>query len=134
MIDGVPFVADVKFTVGGPVPLSGSFNEESKLLVIQGNRGNDNGSVDAVSFMAVVSNGNSTYNMSVSSSTFKGYLNFVGSSCEYYHNPNNKGSVEITFIDLDDNIISGTFDMTLVNPDCADSTMAITEGRFDFGY
>jgi hypothetical protein len=134
LIDGAPFVADVKFTVGGPVVVSGSFNEESKLLLIQGNRGNDNGSIDAVSFMSVVSNGVSVYNMTVTSSTFKGYLNFVGSSCEYYHDQNNKGNLEITFIDLEKNIISGTFSMTLINSDCTKSSLVITEGRFDFGY
>ena len=72
--------------------------------------------------------------MSVNTDNYQGYVHSAGTVCTYYHNSNNKGNVNITFLDTEKNIIAGTFSMTLINPDCTDSVMVISDGRFDFGY
>lgn len=134
LIDGVPFIAKTSFSIGGPVALSGSFDESTNLLKIQANRENSSEHLEKVNFQVYVSNIGTLLEMNVLIDDYDGYADYSGNKCEYYHDLGNKGSVNITFLDLEENIISGTFEMTLINPDCTDSTMAITEGRFDFGY
>jgi hypothetical protein len=134
-IDGVPFVADVKFTIGGPVAVSGEFDEGTNLLIVQGTRGNNDGAIDDVRFRVYITNGVGIYPMHIISASYKGYIDYIGANCFYYHNTANPGNVEITFLDTSKNIIAGTFEMTLTNTDCAESeSMVITKGRFDFGY
>lgn len=55
--------------------------------------------------------------------------------CTFYHDYNNPGSLEITYFNTNSQIISGKFEMDLVNLDCSqDTVMHITEGRFDVRY
>jgi hypothetical protein len=134
-IDGVPFIADVRFTIGGATAVSGQFDESSKLLQIQGTREDSEENLDKVSFQAYVISEASNYTMNVLIAEYVGYRDYSGQVCDYYHDLNKKGSVNITFLDTEKNIIAGTFEMTLINPDCAENqTMIITKGRFDFGY
>jgi hypothetical protein len=44
-----------------------------------------------------------------------------------------ENSVDIIKLDLEEYIVSGTFQCTLVHPDCKD-TLYITEGRFDYDW
>ena len=53
-------------------------------------------------------------------------------NCEYYSQDKStfcKGKLTITRFDLQNNIISGTFEFVLAKPDC--DTIRITNGRFD---
>ena len=52
----------------------------------------------------------------------------------YYGESLNPGTIHITHLDTSLSIISGTFSVTLKNPECMDSVMTITDGRFDFNY
>jgi hypothetical protein len=135
LIDGVPFVAKTSFSIGGAVPVSGSFDESTQYLIIEGSKEDPSEKIETVKIRAYVLSGVGSYSMWVTSSSAQGYTYFNNPNvCTYYHDLDNKGIINISFLDTEKNIISGTFDMTLVNPDCADSTMVITEGRFDFGY
>ena len=134
-INGEPFIAKVDFTIAGPIAVSGSFNEETKLLKIQGTREDDNDNLDNVRFDVYVYDNTNHYDMTAETDHKVGYLDIGGTNCDYYHDTLNRGNVEITFLDEENNIISGRFEMDLINPDCSSSTtMHITEGRFDFGY
>lgn len=42
----------------------------------------------------------------------------------------NSGTLKITKLDFENNIVSGTFEMTVVNP-YTNQIVEITEGRFD---
>ena len=79
-------------------------------------------------------NGQGTYKMYAINDGFRGYQDFSGSKCTYYHDLSNLGTIVITYLNPTKNIIAGTFEMELVNPDCYYKTLKITEGRFDFAY
>jgi hypothetical protein len=134
LIDGVPFVAKTSFSIGGAVAVSGEFDESSNFLHVNGSREDSQGNLEDLRFKCYVTDGISEYTMDVNTENYMGYLNFSGSKCNYFHDPQDKGKVSITYHDSEKNIISGTFFMSLVNPDCNPTVMNITNGRFDFGY
>jgi len=135
LIDGVPFVASVKFTVGGPVAVSGSFDEDTNYLLIQGKRDVNESGLERINFKSYITEENGSNTFDINSSSYIGFTDYDGPKCEYYHDTLDKGQVTITHLDREKNIISGTFQMTLVNPDCtSDTTIEVTLGRFDFGY
>lgn len=133
LIDGMPFVAKTSFSIGGAVPVSGSFDEATNLLIIEGAREDSQEHVDIVRFLVYVTSGINEYNIHVVNE-YDGYVDYSGVNCSFQHTPTNKGKVSITHLDVEKNIISGTFQMTLVNPDCSKETLIISQGRFDFGY
>lgn len=135
LIDGQPFVAKTSFSIGGAVPLSGQYDETSNLLQVTGSREDANEHIESVKFKVYVTQGLSSYVMSVNTNNYQGYTYSNNpDACIYYHNIDQKGSVTISYLDIEKNIISGTFTMTLINPDCSKTIMEITQGRFDFGY
>ena len=133
-IDGSPFVAKVRFTIGGTTAVSGTFNEETNYLILQGAQETEPDKLEKVVIRAYVLNGEGTYIMKALSDKADGYQDFSGSKCTYYHDLSNLGTVVITYLNPTKNIIAGTFEMELVNPDCYYKTLKITEGRFDFAY
>ena len=133
-IDGSPFVAKVRFTIGGTAAVSGSFNEETNYLILKGVQETEPDKLEKVVIRAYVLNGEGTYIMKALSDKADGYQDFSGSKCTYYHDLSNLGTIVITYLNPTKNIIAGTFEMELVNPDCYYKTLKITEGRFDFAY
>src|SRR5687767_8701577 len=73
LIDGKPFVADTKFTIGGAVPVSGSFDESTKFLHINGTREDSNENLEDVRFKVYVDSDISTYTMDVNTENYMGY-------------------------------------------------------------
>jgi len=136
-IDGEPFVAKVKFTVGGGTAVSANFNESTKYLILQGSHEYEGGAIESIGFSVYVTQGVANYVMKVNTTNKEGYTYGVATTI-YYHDMDNKGTVNITFLDTDKNIISGRFEMTLINPAYTNNpnkpTMVITDGRFDVKY
>ena len=63
------------------------------------------------------------------------FYNKANWSCKgYYHDSLNTSELNITFYDTINHIISGTFVLDVINRDCEDSIMHITDGRFDVRY
>ena len=58
-------------------------------------------------------------------------FNDRSTGCSYYRESNvfREGSLTITRFDLENQVISGTFEFTLAKPGC--DTIRVTEGRFD---
>jgi len=138
-IDGELFVANDGESVVSLPAVSGSFNESTKMLSIQGSRELERTSEfttsDDVRFSCIVDNGVNEYFQYVEIEEYVGYSSFGVLPCTYYHNKNGKGICRITHLDEEKNIISGTFYMDLINPDCEEDTLIkITDGRFDFRY
>jgi len=135
LIDGVPFVAKTSFSIGGAVPVSGSFDESTQYLIIEGSKEDPSEKIETVKIRAYVLSGVGSYSMWVTSSSAQGYTYFNNTNvCTYYHDLDNKGIINISFLDTEKNIIAGTFSVTLINPDCTKETLTISQGRFDFGY
>ncbi len=78
-----------------------------------------------------------TYIMSVEHDKVYGYQDYqpeTGGCGHYYHNMGGPGSITINFLDTVNQIISGNFDMNLVNSGCVPPNLLITEGVFDLKY
>ena len=134
-IDGELFVANDGESVWSIPAVSGSFDEESRLFIIQGSRELTESSSDDIRFRCNIEDYNSIYEMYFKTEHYKGYTNLGLGHCDYYHDTLNKGNCTITYLNETKNIISGTFSMTLINKDCpTKTTLKITDGRFDFHY
>lgn len=78
-----------------------------------------------------------TYIMTVEHNKVYGYLDFnpaAGGCGHYYHNPSAPGALTITKVDTIAQIVSGSFQMDLINNDCDPSGISITDGVFDLNY
>lgn len=133
-IDGEPFVADVKFTVGGPVAVSATYNENTKYVQISGTRDKGIDDLEKVYFCFFANNGVASYSMYSIVDDLEGFTDFTD-NVEYFHDTTSFGQVDVSNIDTSVKFISGTFEMTLKNTAYgADSLMVITGGRFDIRY
>ncbi len=142
-IDGELFVANEGESVWAIPAVSGSFDEETRYLKIQGTRYREDilenqEAGDDVRFRSYILNLEDSYDFNVSEDFTRGYTNTWDSDeCDYFYIDyiSNLGKLTITYLNEEKNIIAGTFYMTLINPDCeGDTVMNITDGRFDFRY
>lgn len=133
-INGEPFVPHVDFAFGGVAAVWAGFNEETRLFRTQGTRETKEDKFEDVRFRAYITDGTGEYSMYSETDTYDGY-NGYGSMCTFYHDQSNFGNINITHLDEELDIISGTFEMTLINSDCpTGTTLEITDGRFDLRY
>ncbi|MFT5821644.1 MAG: hypothetical protein ACI8ZM_002898 [Crocinitomix sp.] len=140
-IDDELFVANEGPSVWSIPAISGSFDEESRYLVVQGTRYSGNGAAeevvsDDIRFRATINDNTSSYSYEIFEGGILGYSNLGGGRCDYYYETKpDIGAVTITHLDEVKNVISGTFNIKLYNDECDQNTfMTITEGRFDFRY
>jgi len=138
-INGELFVANGGWSVWSIPPVSGSYDEIEKRLIIQGRRYNDEETEDREDVMirSDITHAEGVYNYRYNEEYGSdGYINWVG-GCNYYYLDDNPdlGKLTITYLNIEENIISGTFYINLFNPDCdIDTALKITDGRFDFQY
>ena len=114
--------------------VSASYNSNSNRFAIQGRHEFDDETIEKVTIIDTLE-GEGVHAIEAYIDSFEGYQHLGTSNCEYYYDMNNPGLLEITYFDTVKQIISGKFEMDLINPDCAqDTIMHITEGRFDVRY
>lgn len=111
--------------------LLGEYHEASNIFYLDASRFCDDLD-DSILISAHVINGIGRYNLSQAD-----YNNF-NNECQdvldtYLFVDGADNNVEILYLDLEEHIVSGTFQCTLVHPDCGD-TLYITEGRFDYDW
>ena len=134
-IDGELFVANEGPSVWSIPPVSGSFDEETGVLLLQGTRYDDKEFLDDIAIQVIGVTEIGDYRLYSEGAELKGYVTSGSENCDYYYNMSNYGFVTVTFFDKTNNIISGNFSMELINLDCSEKKeMKITEGRFDFRY
>ena len=139
-IDGELFVANDGDGYWDLPALSGSFDEGTRNLLIQGTRQpNDDKEDDNIKLRADIVSGLSHYNFRFNEDGLSnGYRDWTGKRCDYYfieYPDFDNGQLTITYLNEEKNIISGTFYINLVNDNCeGDTLMKITDGRFDFHY
>ena len=136
-INGALFVAATN-NPNEVLAISCSYNSISaNELRIQGSRLNDSVR-DNIKFKAFVSESHHFYEMAIIGNSQDAYVNYkygLNSGCfDYNHNQDNPGSIYISNLDTINLIISGTFEMELLNEDCIPNLLKITEGRFDLKY
>jgi hypothetical protein len=139
-IDGELYVGGGADSYWDYPPVSGSFNEGTRLLTLTGVRylNNEINESDDIIILSYISGLTGTYDFyyNVEGET-RGYRNWLGQRCDYYYRDiPDLGKLTITYLNEEKHIISGTFYMNLINEDCenGDTLMKITDGRFDFRY
>lgn len=138
-VNGKVWVAGVPFSVGGPVKVNTTYHYNSDgLFVVTGTLKNNEDVYDKVIIRGNEIHEVGYYTMYVPNEDRPGFTNWSKDqyNCSgYLHNIDNPGSINITFLDTSARIISGTFEMDLINhPSCESETLKITEGRFDVNY
>jgi hypothetical protein len=140
-INGELFVANEGESVWSIPPVSGSFNEGTRYLGLQGTRYrnsqlNDSYVYDDVRLRAYIEFGVSVYDFEIFAGGINGYTAMLSGDCDYYYEDiPDLGQLTITYLNEEKNIISGTFYINLINTSCeSDTLMKITDGRFDFHY
>jgi len=136
-INGELFVA-ASNNYNSVIPIYCSYNSISpNELRIQGSRRNDTVQ-DNISFITFIDGVGEYPSLVVGENSMEGYANYaysITSACfGYDHDQSNPGSVYISHLDSINRIISGTFEMDLVNDDCEPNLLKITDGRFDVTY
>ncbi|MDX1350272.1 MAG: hypothetical protein R3279_08495 [Putridiphycobacter sp.] len=135
-INGELFVAQSN-NYNKVIPTYCSYNSISENeLRIQGSRLNDS-LRDNIAFKIFMDEVGE-YEMVVIGDSYTGYVNIAFSSTspcfDFDHDSNNPGKVFITHLDTIKRVISGTFEMDLINEDCVPNVLHITDGRFDLKY
>ena len=136
IVNGVNWVAETSFTVGGPIALEGEFDEATGDFWLKGTRRTSNESVyEYIRFFGVNIDAIGVHEMSVLNEEIMGFYDFnTNYPCQaYYHDTLNKGSLNIAYLNTQEGIIAGTFNVALINTICGD-TLYLSDGRFDFGY
>ncbi|RYY30344.1 MAG: hypothetical protein EOP41_00820 [Sphingobacteriaceae bacterium] len=62
------------------------------------------------------------------------YLNNYNNGTYYSTSQSNKGTITVTKLDLNNKIISGTFEFTAEDENNPNNTIKVTDGRFDVKY
>jgi len=129
LIDGEAFIGNA----GWPAfDVSATFNTDSKRFALQGVETN-NDLNSSLGFIFYLNDGVGKYPYEFSGTTSKCfYTHDPTFGCNfYYHNPDNPGSVSVTYFDTLNRIASGTFEMDLINNSCDKTLMLVRDGRFD---
>ena len=140
-INGVEWVAKTPASIGGPVALDPFFNESSGSVHLKATiKDNEEDIYDIINIFGIIN----TINLSEAQLTVldadgneqNGYfaINSTDICNAYSHDSLNPGNLKICVFNKEKREISGTFSMTLINRDCADSLMQITDGKFAFWY
>ncbi len=76
-----------------------------------------------------------SFEMATGNGHLKLFYDYSSSDCNsYFADTLNPGSFNLTYWNQQEHHMKGTFSMTLRNPDCPDSLLYITNGKFSFFY
>jgi hypothetical protein len=136
-VNGEVWVAYMPSTVGGSVALEGTFYQDVGALHLTANRKLDNPNVsDRVDVVLLELHIEGEYEMPTYNNQMRGFTDYLNNhNCsKYYFHDDLLRKVRITYFSNNKRIISGTFEMDLINPSCPGDTIRIREGRFDWRY
>lgn len=140
-IDGVEWVAKTPASISGPVALDPFFNESTGSMHLKATKKNNDLNIhEFINIYGLISTSEASNSKMIvfdaDGEEHNGYLSLIGNTqCNsYFHDSLNPGNLEVCLFDKDKREISGTFNMTLINRDCSDSLMHITDGEFAFRY
>ena len=136
-VNGQPWIADTPYSIGGPAKLQGEYNNsDSSFYLLAVRKNEDKGFYEQINiFLKGIYEGIET-EMHLVSDTKTAFADLSGNySCDtYYHDISNPGNVKIVKLSPSERIISGNFEFVGVSNVCFDSTIVISQGRFDFNF
>ncbi len=134
-VNGEVWVAYAPFTVGGAVSMEGSYTSSTGRFYLKGTRkSNEDNIFENVVINTVDIFSIGDYEMYVPHEQVVGFSEYNGNyDCgNYYKKLDSPERISITYFSINEGVISGTFEMDLVNPSCPGDTIKIREGRFDW--
>ena len=137
LVNGEKWVAYRSYKVGGGVSLDGYYDSQTKYFqLVASRRVEDENRFESIKLLLDSLTSEGVYNMRVNHLSTKGLTDYLGNyNCSrYYYDTTLVHQVSIETFLPEQGIISGTFEMDLVNPSCPGDTVKIREGRFDWCY
>lgn len=134
-VNGEVWVAYAPFTVGGTSSIEGEYNFETGNFHLQGTLKGDN-IFEEIHIWGVGIFETGVYVLEIMNPSVYGFSDYKQNyNCSnYYYRNEMIHKLIVTNLDTGQRIISGTFEMDLVNPSCSGDTIQIREGRFDCRY
>ncbi|GAA0874928.1 hypothetical protein GCM10009118_13360 [Wandonia haliotis] len=134
-VNGEVWVAQMPFAVGGAIALEGTYYTNTNMMYLVAKRKlEEEGKFDRIDILVENLIQNGDYVMLTDDNQMRGFTDYEGNyNCSTYrYNDDLLRRVIITYFSPSQGIISGTFEMDLINPSCPGDTIRIREGRFDW--
>ena len=124
-VNGVYWEAQAPFTWGGPVAVEGEFIENIGYLSLNALQKKVNGNIyESITLFTYDIKSIGNYTISTGQGSLVGYLDYYEKDCyKYYFDTINPGIMTVSKFDKINRLISGTFSMTLKNPDCGPDSL-----------
>ena len=137
-LNGSEWIASVPPSIGGPASLQAEYTESSGDITFMAIRKTQDQSVyEGVTLAVSGVYGLGTYELYTGDGDYDGFYDLADNHpCGiYYHDPATPGQLTVTTYDTIQQLIKGTFYVTLKNPGCGpDSLMTLSDGTFAFRY
>lgn len=135
LIDGQAFIAKVPFGINNPLSITNSYSETDNLFLIQGNYEDKDGFISYLGFYLFITHGTGEYAIVINQNELKTYVyRDKNETKEYYMFPEDSGTIQISYFNETEHIISGEFEMSVTNIADNSDRIEITQGRFDIKY
>jgi hypothetical protein len=130
LVNGKPFISNYKGSSMNVVP---AFYYDTKRFVIDATMIDENDILSQTGFIFHLTHNTGEYQMYGIATDSRSYTLYDPNvECNVYYNDiENLGTVNVTFLDTIKRIISGTFQMDLINNDCTVPVLKVSDGRFD---
>jgi len=135
LVNGEVWVAYAPSSIGGTVAMEGSYTTSTGRFYLKGTKKiNESNIFENVRIRCLDVYSVGEYNINVPHDQVIGFSDYNGNhNCGTYYNiESSTGTISITYFSISQGIISGTFEMNLINSSCPGDTIRITEGRFDW--
>jgi hypothetical protein len=128
-INGEEWVAKTPASISGPVPVSITYIENSGWLHLRATKKDTDDNIYEIDNYKM-------FGVNIDGDEMVGFVSLSNNTgCSgYLHDSLNPGHIEICRFDKTKREVEGKFEMTLINRDCTDSLMYITDGKFAFWY
>jgi hypothetical protein len=120
---------------GGTIALDGAYHSDVSGLYLRASRKHNESHIfENIDFAVTGLNATGVYQTYSNHHSTKGFIDYKDNfNCSnYYYDSTLVRTIHITYFSLSQGIVSGTFEMDLVNPTCPGDTIRIREGRFDW--
>lgn len=137
VVNGEVWVAYTPPSISGPNSIEGSYYSDVKGLYIIATRENSELNISESIDLAVKDlNTAGQYQAYSDHHVTKGFIDFKNNlNCSiYYYDTTLIRTINITYFSQTKRIVSGTFEMDLVNPSCLGDTIRVRDGRFDWRF
>ncbi|GAA0874935.1 hypothetical protein GCM10009118_13430 [Wandonia haliotis] len=136
-VNGEVWVAQMPFSVGGASEIETEYYPDlAGVQIVARKKDEDKNIFERLTIVISGFNGENSYLVETMNNELGGFSDFNDNyDCwKYFYHDSLIRNVKVSYFSSSSRIISGTFEMDLVNPSCPGDTIKIREGRFDCSY